>query len=61
MAENLWVNIAYSKQDDGNIACKFTSNISFYREKEAAFDMKVYAAGYRVQSVFHHLYTPLQW
>ena len=31
MAENLWVNIAYSKQDDGKIACNLTSSVPFER------------------------------
>lgn len=48
-----WIHIAYSKQDDGKIACKITSNISFYREKETAFDMKVYVAGFRVYHMFN--------
>jgi hypothetical protein len=48
-----WIHIAYGKPEDGEIACKITSNISFYREKEVAFDMKVYVTGYRVYDLFN--------
>jgi hypothetical protein len=44
MAENLWVNIAYNKQDDGKIGCLLTSNVPFERGV-AFYDMKVYASG----------------
>lgn len=47
-----WIHLAYSKPDNGKIACQITSNISFYREKEVAFDMKVYAARNRVYDLF---------
>jgi phage terminase large subunit len=48
-----WMHIAYAKQEDGKLACKITSNISFYREKEIAFDIKVYVASFRVYEQFH--------
>ncbi len=43
MAEDLWVHIAYSKQDDGKIACQLTSNIPLERGIDL-YDMKVYAS-----------------
>ena len=51
-----WIHIAYDKHEDGKIACKITSNISFYRDKKTNFfDMKVYVTGgqYRVYDLFH--------
>jgi hypothetical protein len=49
-----WIHIAYDKQEDGKIACKITSDISFFREKGADFDMKIYVTGqYRVYELFH--------
>lgn len=44
MAENLWVNIAYSKQDDRKIGCLLTSNVPFERGIDY-YDMKAYASG----------------
>lgn len=54
MAE-LWMHLTYSKQGDGKIACKITSgpDISFDRNDEAPFDMKVYAARSRVYYMFN--------
>ncbi len=40
--EKLWVHIAYSRQDDGKIACELTSNVPFKRGIDY-FDMKAYA------------------
>jgi hypothetical protein len=49
-----WIHIAYDKHEDGKIACKITSDISFYREEETDFDMKVYVTGqHRVYDLFH--------
>jgi len=48
--EKLWVHIAYSKQDDGKIACTLTSNVPLERGVDYV-DMKVYAPG-RVYSQF---------
>ena len=42
--EALWVHIAYSKQDDGALACTLTSNVPFERGIDL-YDMKVYASG----------------
>ena len=43
MAEDSWVHIAYSKQDDGKIGCRLISNIPLQRGIDL-YDMKVYTS-----------------